>query len=108
MRFIGWRERVALTVSDEMIRAGASPGHAGLIGQGVLTALHRDPTVPELFLVQITDSFGNRHDVIQRRTPDADMLALCQLDIGVMGRVARQDIAAEFDVEDRSGDGALI
>ena len=108
MRFLGWRERVALTVSDAMTEAGASLGHAALIGQAVLTQLHRDPAVPELFLVQRADSFGGRHDVIQRQPPDADGLQLCHLDIRVMGRAARQAIAAEFDAEDRSGHGTLI
>lgn len=94
----GWRERVALAIYDELAAADTDLQAAALIGQAVLAELRQDPTLSELFLVQITDSHGGRHDVIQRQLPPGGVPPLRHFDIIRRGRAARAAIAREFDV----------
>lgn len=105
MSRLGWQERVALTVYDEMAHAGADPVAAALIGRAVLAELRQDPDLPELHLVRIGDSFGQTHDIVVRHLPSGDAKPLFEFDLRVMGRVARQAVAREFEADADEGDG---
>lgn len=104
----GWRERVALAIYDEMAAAGTDLHAAGLVGQAVLAELRKDPSLPELFLVRHVDTFGERHDVIQRQLPAGGVPPLRHFDILKRGKAERQAIAREFDVHLRAGAGSEI
>ena len=91
-----------------MIRDGADPGGAALIGRAVMAELRQDASLPELFLIQRTDSFGERHDIVVRQIPPGDAKPLYQFDIRMMRRAARQAIAAEFDVQLQTAHGTEI